>query len=77
MKSWNVSDETKGKITFEPIKTRKCNEDDFNDLEGSNSQSRFYKSESQYTFDATKDYVEQMLCLDEDQINMYGHYNAG
>ena len=37
MKSWNVSDETKGKITFEPIKTRKCNEDDFNDLEGSNS----------------------------------------
>ena len=37
MKSWNVSDETKGRIEFEEIKSRQCNEDDFNDLKGSNS----------------------------------------
>ena len=43
-KVWNTFDDTNGKLYFKPIETRQCSKDDFNDLEGSNSKSRFYKS---------------------------------
>ena len=47
-KNWNIYDETKGAINFDEIETRQCSEDDFNDIEGSNTKSRFYRS-SEYT----------------------------
>ena len=57
MKSWNVFDETNGEVFFRPLKTRQCSLDDFNDLEGSNSKSRFFRSETEWTLSAVKTYA--------------------
>ena len=65
MKSWNVFDESNGEVFFKPIKTRYCSLDDFNDLDGSKSNSRFYKSESKWTVSALRTYAPQMICIDE------------
>ena len=56
MKSWNVYDETNGEVFFRPLKTRPCTFNDFNDLEGSNSESRFFRTESEWTLSAVKTY---------------------
>ena len=42
-KSWGVhSDDFK--IIFEEVNTTACNKSDFNDVEGSNSESKFFKT---------------------------------
>ena len=78
MKNWNTYDEvTKGAILFDEIETRQCSEDDFNDLEGSNTKSRFYRS-GEYTINTIKLINQQMICIKDDNVyNMYGHYDAG
>ena len=46
MKSWDYEDkESNGKAIFREVKTRPCRENDFNDVDGSNSDSRFYATD--------------------------------
>ena len=46
LKSWDYEDkESNGKALFREVKTRPCRENDFNDVDGSNSDSRFYATD--------------------------------
>ena len=51
IKSWNVYDDVE--INFREVKTKYCEEKDFNNSEGSNSQSKFYRSASEFTYLST------------------------
>ena len=47
-KHWDVYDPvTKGDLTFTEIKSRPCEKKDFNNIEGSNIESRFYPTNKQ------------------------------
>ena len=43
LKSWGVYDDD-DIITFTEVKTRMCNKEDFNDVNGTNKESKFYKT---------------------------------
>lgn len=41
LKTWDISDNEKGEFKFRELKTKMCEESDFNDHAGSNKNSRF------------------------------------
>ena len=43
LKSWGVSGESFA-INFDELNTTVCKKNDFNDVEGSNSESKFFKT---------------------------------
>ena len=48
IKSWDVYNNVA--LDFREVKTRYCEEKDFNNIEGSNNQSKFYRSGNEFTF---------------------------
>ena len=48
IKLWDVYNNVA--LDFREVKTRYCEEKDFNNSEGSNSQSKFYRSGNEFTF---------------------------
>ena len=61
LKSWGV-DGNDYKIKFKEVNTTACNKSDFNDVEGSNSESNFFKTGVNSQPDLDK-YGTQLKCI--------------
>ena len=77
LKFWDTENqETHGAIQFKEVKTRPCQISDFNDPQGSNSESRFYASDY-YTYERTKNFSHLFKCLDNDEeLTTFGSYDT-
>ena len=64
-----------GTFNFKELTTKLCQPDDFNNLEGSNEKSRFFKTDPESLNDLNT-YGPKMRCLDEDKYQIFGNYDA-
>ena len=77
MKSWNYEDkESNGKAQFKEIKARPCKENDFNDVNGSNKQSKFYATDV-YSERSLQLYWNNLKCIDDSEyLSIKGNYDS-
>ena len=77
LKSWDYEDkESNGKALFREVKTRPCRENDFNDVDGSNSDSRFYATDV-HSEKSLQLYWKTLKCIDDNEnLSIKGNYDS-
>ena len=74
LKSWD-EDAEELVIKFEEVKTSVCKKNNFNDVEGSNSESKFFRTAVNSQKDLDR-YGTSMKCIDGDLTQIYGNYDS-
>ena len=72
LKSWGVYG---AGITFREVNTTLCTKDHFNDVEGSNPESKFFKTFQNSEADLNK-YGTAMKCITDDMTSIFGNYDT-
>ena len=75
IKGWGVQDETEGSLFFNEIKTKLCTSKELNDVAGSNTNSKFFKTDPESEGDLGT-YGPKMRCIDDDNLDVFGNYDT-
>ena len=75
LKSWNILDETKGAVQWKLLKTKMCEDADFNTLDNANPDSKFLPLAEQ-AVPVIDIYGSKMKCLDEEELELFGNFDT-
>lgn len=74
LKSWDETAEEVA-IKFQEVNTSACKQNNLNDVEGSNSESKFFKTALNSQKDLDR-YGTSMKCSTDDLTEIYGNYDT-